>query len=72
MGMQPLMEVVDRVTDALMNDPRTENANFEVANDRGILTLQGTVEKEVIRQAAEEIARQQEGVLTVINEIKVR
>ncbi len=72
MGMQPLMEVVDRVTDALMNDPRTENANFEVANDRGILTLQGTVGKEVIRQAAEEIARQQEGVLTVINEIKVR
>ncbi len=72
MNMQKLMEVVDRVTDALMNDPRTKNAMFDVANDRGILTLQGTVDKEEIRQAAEEIARQQEGVLTVINEIKVR
>ncbi len=66
-----LMEVADRVMDALMDDPRTKNEKIDVANDRGILTLTGTVEHDSIRQAAEEIAKQQEGVLTVINEIKV-
>jgi osmotically-inducible protein OsmY len=70
MDMQ-LMEVVDRVMDALMEDPRTQYTKIEVANDRGILTLSGTVDYEYIRRAAEEIARHQEGVLTVINEIKM-
>jgi len=71
MDMQ-LMEVVDRVMDALMEDPRTKNAKIDASNDRGILTLSGTVDHEYIRRAAEEIARQQEGVLTVINEIKMK
>jgi osmotically-inducible protein OsmY len=44
---------------------------IEVANDRGVVTLKDTVNKEQIRQAAEEIASEQEGVINVINEIKV-
>lgn len=71
MDTHRVMEVVDRVMDALMDDPRTQDAKIDAANDRGILTLTGTVDKEYIRQAAEEVARQQEGVLTVINAIKV-
>jgi len=66
-----VMEIVDRVMDALMSDPRTENSMIDVSNDRGIVTLEGTVSKEDTRQAAEQIAKQQEGVVTVINAIKV-
>ncbi len=66
-----LMELVERVTEALLRDPRTRNSVIEVANDRGIVTLKGSVEKEAISQAAEEITREQEGVITVINEIKI-
>ena len=67
----PTMETVDRVMDALYNDPRTSEAMIDVSNDRGIVTLKGTVDSEEIRQAAEHIARQQEGVTIVINAIKV-
>jgi osmotically-inducible protein OsmY len=70
MDMQ-LIEVADRVMDALLEDPRTKKAKIDVANDRGILTLTGTVDKDDVRQATEEIAKKQEGVLTVINEIKL-
>ena len=48
MDMQ-LMEVVDRVMDALIEDPRTKNAKIDAANDCGILTLSGTVDHEYIQ-----------------------
>ncbi len=67
----PTMETVDRVMDALYSDPRTSEAMIDVSNERGIVTLKGTVDSEEIRQAAEHIARQQEGVTIVINAIKV-
>lgn len=59
-----------RVANALLEDPRTEEAIIEVANDRGVITLTGTVQSEEIRRAAEEIARDQ-GVISVVNELKV-
>ena len=65
------MELTDRVTTALLEDPITKNAQIDVVNERGIVTLKGTVNKENIRQTAEMIARKQAGVITVINEIKV-
>jgi len=71
MENNPVMELVDRVMDALISDPRTKNAMIDVSNDRGIVTLKGTVDKDHTRQAAEQIAREQEGVITVINAIKV-
>ena len=66
-----LIELIERVTEALLRDPRTRNSVIEVAKEGGIVTLKGTVENEQIRQAAEDIAYQQDGVITVINEIKV-
>jgi osmotically-inducible protein OsmY len=63
--------MTDQVVDALMNDPRTKDANLEVACERGIATLSGTVSSEAVRQMAEMIARNQPGVVTVVNEIKV-
>lgn len=59
------------VENALLEDPRTTEAILDVANNRGVITLTGAVDSEEIRQAAEEIARQQQGVLTVVNELKV-
>lgn len=60
-----------RVANALLEDPRTEEAIIDVANDRGMITLTGTVQSEEIRRAAEEIARDQQGVISVVNELKV-
>jgi osmotically-inducible protein OsmY len=57
---------------ALMDDPRTADAGIDAANDRGMITLTGTVDSEEARRAAEEIARDQVGVLTVVNELKVK
>lgn len=69
--MTQLNDVGQQVTSALMDDPRTKEAVIEVSNDRGILTLIGTVDSEETRQAAEAIARQQPGVVSVVNELKV-
>jgi osmotically-inducible protein OsmY len=64
--------VSDRISQALMNDPRTQDEVIEVASLQGLVTLSGKVASEATRRAAEEIARQQRGVISVVNEIKVR
>ncbi len=63
--------VVARVTAALLEDPRTRLAVIDVASDHGVVTLSGKVSSPEIRQAAEEIARRQRGVVAVINELEV-
>lgn len=60
------------VADAISEDPVTENAVLEVVNEQGIVTLIGTVENANVRQAAEKIALQQPGVISVINSLKVQ
>jgi osmotically-inducible protein OsmY len=70
--MTQLNDVGQKVTNALLDDPSTKDAVIEVSNDRGILTLIGNVDSEETRQAAEEIARQQPGVISVVNELKVQ
>jgi len=61
-----------RVMNALLEDPRTSSARIDAANDRGMITLTGTVDSEDTRRTAEEIAREQPGVLTVVNELRVK
>lgn len=56
---------------ALAADPRTERSVIEVIHDRGVVTLQGEVENAVARNAATEIAGQQPGVTTVVNELMI-
>ena len=60
-----------RVWNALLEDPRTEEAIIDVANERGIITLTGSVDSEETRQAAEQIARDDQGVISVVNALKV-
>jgi len=64
-----LVSLETRVCTALAADPRTKQAVIEVIADRGVVTLQGQVEKAETRAAAAEIARQQPGVTVVHNEL---
>jgi osmotically-inducible protein OsmY len=61
-----------RITDALQNDPRTDEAAIEVINDRGVITLAGEVDSRETREAAAEIARAQPGIISVVNTIRVK
>jgi osmotically-inducible protein OsmY len=63
--------IVKQVEEGLMADKRTQDANIEVTNERGIVTLLGEVDSAEIAAAAEEIARQQSGVIKVINSLGV-
>jgi osmotically-inducible protein OsmY len=56
---------------ALAADPRTKQAVIEVIHDRGVVALQGQVEGGAARNAAAEIASQQRGVTTVVNELMI-
>ena len=65
-------DVSNRVSEALLNDPRTARATIDVATEHGMVSLTGTVASVGVRQAAEEVARAQKGVVTVMNELKVK
>lgn len=67
-GSTPLSE---RVTQALLNDDRTRDAIIDVTIEGGKVTLSGSVASEETRQAAEEITREQNGVVLVIDELIV-
>ncbi len=64
-------DVVGRVMKALLEDPRTKQAVIEVSGRGGNVTLSGTVLSPTTRQVAEEITRQQEGVITVVNSLSI-
>lgn len=64
--------VVARVIAALLEDPRTRLYPIEVSSEHGVVTLSGTVPSEEVKRAAEEIARRQRGVVSVINALHVK
>lgn len=61
-----------RVTAALADDPTTEMAVIDVVSEQGLVTLKGQVDSVEIREAAEQIAEKQPGVVSVINELQVK
>jgi osmotically-inducible protein OsmY len=66
------MAVAARVQYALLSDPRTELSTIDVTNQpSGVITLGGTVDSVEVREAAEEIADETPGVISVINELSV-
>ncbi len=71
MVVSPMTNLADRVAEAIHGDIRTKGALIDVSSERGMVTLTGTTKSEAIRQLAEEIAKNQEGVITVVNEIRV-
>jgi osmotically-inducible protein OsmY/sporulation protein YlmC with PRC-barrel domain len=63
--------VVARVIAALADDPRTGMAVIDVTSERGVITLKGRVDSVEIREAAEEIAADQDAVVSVVNGLQV-
>jgi osmotically-inducible protein OsmY len=64
--------VENRVLTALESDSRIGEEAIEVLNDSGVVTLKGTVDSMPEREAAEEIAGRQPGVVSVINDLEVK
>lgn len=60
-----------RVMDALADDERTADASIDVVADGGVITLTGGVPSEGVREAAEEIAKDQKGVASVVSDLEV-
>ncbi len=66
------MDRETRVATALFEDPRTTDAVIEVIDERGVITLQGEVDDPETREAAEAIAAEQTGVISVVNTLQVK
>jgi uncharacterized protein YrrD len=64
-------DVGGRISRALAEDARTRQFVIEAICDRGTVTLQGQVDSPATRNAAEEIARSQPDVHTVVNELTI-
>lgn len=60
-----------RVTSALADDPDTALADIQAVSERGVVTLSGKADSEAVRDLAESLTEDQQGVVEVINEIKV-
>ena len=67
----PVSSIIKQVSEALEQDPRTKKSIIDVGYNQGVVVLTGVVKTHGIVQAAEEIARAQPGVISVINEMKV-
>jgi osmotically-inducible protein OsmY len=63
--------VEDLVSGILLSDNRIGSAIIEVQGANGIITLRGTIDSVDSKLAAEELVRQQEGVVVVINKLRV-
>lgn len=62
----------ERVQKALADDPRTRDAAIEILNENGVIRLAGIVPHPKIGDAAESIAKNIDGVVSVVNEIQAR
>ena len=66
------MDRATRVATALFEDVRTSDAVIEVIDDRGVITLQGEIDDPETRDAAEAIAAEQLGVISVVNSLQIK
>jgi osmotically-inducible protein OsmY len=63
--------VEERVTAALQADPRTRDADIEVINHAGVVTLKGRVNSEHVCRAAIKVAAAQTRVIKVLSELEI-
>lgn len=66
------ISILGAVIHALMTDPRTDVCEIEVTCEKGVVTLRGVVDSSQIRDAAQEIAAEQPGVLSVANDLAIQ
>lgn len=60
-----------KVEAKLAADPEVNNFKIDVDVDEGVVRLSGTVAKEEVRSEAEELARNTQGVVNVVNDIEI-
>jgi len=65
------INVEDLVSEVLLINDRIGSAIIEIEDANGIVTLKGTIASEYDRLAAEALVREQEGVVEVINDLRV-
>ena len=63
--------VYDQVRMKLAQDRDVGGGNINVKVSQGVVTLTGTVKKDMIRTRAEKLAKKVKGVQQVVNELKV-
>jgi hyperosmotically inducible protein len=66
------VSILGAVIYALLTDPRTDVSEIEATTEEGIVTLRGVVDSTQIRDVAAEIAGEQRGVDSVVNELEVK
>ncbi len=65
-------ELAKRVNAALTTDERTAQFAIEVIDNDGLITLKGAVDSKEAAEVAVKIARAQQGVIDIVNEIQVQ
>lgn len=68
---QTISELRSRVQAAFLADDLLGDFGVEILDSNGVITLRGAVPTREARERAEAIARQVDGVTSVINEIDV-
>lgn len=63
--------LISRCRSVLYSDRALANSSMYVSADRGVVSLNGAVKSEVLRQRAETLARQVDGVQGVVNHLAV-
>lgn len=64
-------EITAKVKAKLIADPQVKAFDIDVDTLRGVVTLQGEVEESVAKREAEQLAKDTEGVVQVVNRIRV-
>jgi osmotically-inducible protein OsmY len=61
----------EKLDELFFQDPHLADYPVEVLNNNGIVTLTGQVPTHALSEAAEKLAKQTDGVISVINEIVI-
>lgn len=70
--MKSYIEKIKEIQEALKWDSELFESEFHIEMDNDIVTLSGTVDSEQKKQAAENVVRNEEGVKSVVNKIRVK
>jgi osmotically-inducible protein OsmY len=68
---QTISDLRNQVQAAFSQDDLLEEVGIEILDSNGVITLRGAVPSREARERAEAIAREVDGVTSVINEIDV-
>lgn len=68
---KPIYDLQHQVQEALAEINEMRDAQIDVLDSNGVITLRGIVPNIAARERAEDIVRGMDGVITVVNELDV-